>query len=152
MMTIHARRLTGRGHSTGDQSGASIHAVEDSAYPSFAKALCGVEPKETSAGWSEQEFDIVTCPMCEREMEEKMAAKKTPMKKKSDNRDFYAGIITALAILTLHDQQTIWQEVVDTCDKEVLLRHARKEGELEFAGFCKYRQCGHRKCMKEDER
>lgn len=52
--------------------------------------------------------------------------------------DFYAGIISALAVIALHDQETIFREIVDLCDEGELIAHARKNDEMEFSGLSKY--------------
>ncbi len=56
------------------------------------------------------------------------------------NSDFYAGIITALAIVNLHGQDTIYDEIVDALGRDVkgLVRHAIKNDELEFSGLEKH--------------
>lgn len=60
---------------------------------------------------------------------------------KADRSDFFAGIITALAILRLHDSETIYREVINTMGKDdlrALIKHARKNDELEFSGLVRY--------------
>jgi len=54
------------------------------------------------------------------------------------NKDFYAGIITALALLDLHGQETIYRELVEMCDKKALVRHAIADGEVEYSCLAKY--------------
>ncbi len=51
---------------------------------------------------------------------------------------FYGGIISALAVCKLHDQEVIFHEIVQLCDLEGLLTHAEAEDELEFSGLEKY--------------
>jgi len=59
--------------------------------------------------------------------------------------DFYAGIITALAIVDLHGQDTIYDEIIETLGKDVkgLVRHAIKNDELEFSGLAKHDYAQH---------
>ena len=54
------------------------------------------------------------------------------------NKDFYSGIISALAVVRLHNADTIHSEIVELCDLEELLEFARTEGEIEFAGLEEY--------------
>ena len=53
------------------------------------------------------------------------------------NKDFYAGIITALAVVHLHDEPTIYREIIESLGADIdgLINHAAREGELEFAGL-----------------
>lgn len=53
-------------------------------------------------------------------------------------KDFYAGIISALAVVKLHNADTVHSEIVALCDLEELLAHAKAEGEIEFAGLGEY--------------
>lgn len=55
-----------------------------------------------------------------------------------EDKAFYGGIITALAIVALHDQQTIYEEIIDTLDKDELTQHATENEELEFSGLVQY--------------
>ena len=55
-----------------------------------------------------------------------------------NKKDFYAGIISALAVVKLHNADTIHSEIVELCNVDELLSHARAEGEIEFAGLGKY--------------
>jgi len=57
---------------------------------------------------------------------------------KKENKDFYAGIITTLAIVDLHGQDTIYSEIVEVCDIAELVHYAKEEGELEFSGLEKH--------------
>ena len=57
------------------------------------------------------------------------------------NRDFYSGIITALNLLALHDQQTIYEELMQMLneyDQQALMRYAKQENEYEWGAFEKY--------------
>lgn len=51
---------------------------------------------------------------------------------------FYGGIITALAVVALHDEQTIYEEIIGTLNKDELIHFARKNHELEFSGLVQY--------------
>jgi len=55
-----------------------------------------------------------------------------------NKKDFYAGIISALAVVKLHNADTIHSEIVALCDVKELLAHAKAEGEIEFAGLGEY--------------
>lgn len=61
---------------------------------------------------------------------------------KKNNKDFYAGIITALAIVDLHGEDTIYDEIVNTCDVAELVKHAKQDGELEYSGLVKHGYVG----------
>ncbi len=50
----------------------------------------------------------------------------------------YAGIITALAVVGLHDQETIFREIVATCDESELINFARRDGSMKFSYLSKY--------------
>jgi hypothetical protein len=52
--------------------------------------------------------------------------------------DFYSGIISALAVVKLHNADTIHSEIVALCDLNELLDYARTEDEIEFAGLEEY--------------
>jgi hypothetical protein len=54
------------------------------------------------------------------------------------DKAFYGGILTALAILRIHDQQTIFDEVVGTTDVKELVRYAKEENEMEWSGLADY--------------
>lgn len=55
-----------------------------------------------------------------------------------NRKDFYSGIISALAVVKLHNADTIHSEIVELCDLNELLLHAKAEGEIEFAGLGEY--------------
>ena len=50
----------------------------------------------------------------------------------------YAGIISALAVIELHGEDTIYDEVVALCDVDELLACARQEREMRFSGLDHY--------------
>ena len=52
-----------------------------------------------------------------------------------DRKNFYAGIITALAVIREADEGTLWKEIVGLCDIEELVRYAKDNDEYNFAGF-----------------
>lgn len=51
------------------------------------------------------------------------------------NSGFYAGIITALHLLNMHGQDTIYDELVELLDLDQLVAHAAANDELAFAGL-----------------
>lgn len=53
-------------------------------------------------------------------------------------RDFYAGVISALAVVDLHGMNTIYDEIVSLCNVDELIAHARREDEIEYSGLKKY--------------
>lgn len=53
-------------------------------------------------------------------------------------KDFYAGIISALAVVELHHADTIHEEIVALCDKSELIAYARAEEELEWFGLARH--------------
>jgi len=57
---------------------------------------------------------------------------------KHANDDLYAGIITALAVVALHDKETIFREIVQAADEAELVAFARRDGMMMFSGLLKY--------------
>ena len=51
---------------------------------------------------------------------------------------FYAGIRTALSVLALHDAETIFREIVETCDVNELITYTQADDEMEFSGLTRY--------------
>ena len=47
-----------------------------------------------------------------------------------NRNDFYAGIISALAVVKMYNADTIHSEIVALCDVKELLDHAKAEGEI----------------------
>ena len=58
------------------------------------------------------------------------------MRQSSD--DFYAGILAALAIVSLHNNQTIFDEIVASCDINALVGFAIKDDSFEWSGLKRY--------------
>ena len=57
---------------------------------------------------------------------------------KAENDAFHGGMCAALAVVALHDQQTVWEEIVKTTNRRALIAWARREDALEWAGFVRY--------------
>jgi len=57
---------------------------------------------------------------------------------KATDKAFYSGIITALNLLDLHGADTIYDELVNMCDVQKLVKAAIADGELEFSGLAKH--------------
>lgn len=61
--------------------------------------------------------------------------------KKDTNKpddDFYAGLIAALAVVALHDKESIFREIVATADEAALVEFAERDGAMEFSGLARY--------------
>lgn len=54
-------------------------------------------------------------------------------------RDFYAGMLAALAVVALHDQETVFRNIVETADEEALIKVARADGAMRWSGLSKYK-------------
>ena len=52
--------------------------------------------------------------------------------------EFYKGICSALAVVTLFDMETIFDEIVGTVDAVALVKFARKTGSMRWSGLTKY--------------
>jgi hypothetical protein len=52
--------------------------------------------------------------------------------------DFYRGVIVALEIITVHDDQIIFDEIAQLVGVERLVRVARRDGEMRRSGLTKY--------------
>jgi hypothetical protein len=52
-------------------------------------------------------------------------------------KSFYSGVRTALAVIRLHGEDTIFDEVMDALggDVDEFVQEAKNEGEYEFAGL-----------------
>jgi siroheme synthase len=53
-------------------------------------------------------------------------------------RDFMRGVTSALAFVTVHDQETIWAEIVSAHGPRDLYAQAKRDGQLRIAGFSQY--------------
>ena len=56
---------------------------------------------------------------------------------KKEDKAFYAGIVTALNLLDLHGQETIYDELVAVCDLEELIKFTVDNDEFEWSGLAK---------------
>ena len=54
------------------------------------------------------------------------------------DQDFYLGVIAALAAMEPHEQDTIYDEIVNTMDVSELLKTARKHGHMRWSGLSRY--------------
>lgn len=61
------------------------------------------------------------------------------MTKVNDDNNFYSGILAALAVVALHDAETIFREIVATANEAELIRVARKDGAMRWSGLSRYR-------------
>ena len=52
--------------------------------------------------------------------------------------DFYFGILSALAVVSMHDQETTFREIVNTVDEAALIAYAKRAGEMRWSGLSKY--------------
>ena len=57
---------------------------------------------------------------------------------KTTDSAFYSGILTALNLLDLHGEDTIYDELVKLCDVRELVAVAKAEEELEWSGLVKH--------------
>lgn len=62
------------------------------------------------------------------------------MKNKISKHDqnFYGGIIAALAVVYLHDAETIFHEIVGTVDVQALVAWAMENEDMEWSGLQTY--------------
>lgn len=51
---------------------------------------------------------------------------------------FYYGILSALAVIDIHDNPVIRDEIIDTVDEKALIREAKRRDCLEWSGLDKY--------------
>lgn len=61
-----------------------------------------------------------------------------PSKLTLRDKAFYSGILSALAVIVMHDQETIFREIVNTTDEKELLAVAVMEEEMEWSGLTRY--------------
>jgi hypothetical protein len=59
----------------------------------------------------------------------------------NDTKPFYAGILAALSVVSKHDQETIFREIVKTVDVDNLIAAAKEDDALEWSGLRKYGYC-----------
>lgn len=57
---------------------------------------------------------------------------------KHKEADFYHGVIAALAVVALHDQRVVFDEIVGTLDEKELISVARRNGDMRWSGLSKY--------------
>lgn len=61
------------------------------------------------------------------------------MRISKEDQAFYSGILTALAVVALHDQETVFREIVDIVDEKELIWVAKKNAEMRWSGLSQYR-------------
>jgi len=52
--------------------------------------------------------------------------------------DFYHGIIAALAVVEIHQQDVLFDEIVRTVNESELLHAARRDGSMKWSGLYRY--------------
>ena len=52
--------------------------------------------------------------------------------------DFYAGMLAALAVVALHDEATLFREIVETADEAALVEFAQRDGMMDCSGLARY--------------
>ena len=57
---------------------------------------------------------------------------------KKMNHEFFSGILCALAIVSLADYETLYDEIVSSAGAENLVKTARKKGLMRWSGLTKY--------------
>lgn len=63
----------------------------------------------------------------------------TRKKSKLHMQSFYAGVLSALAIVAAHDERTLFDEIVDATGEIELVKRARRDGAMRWSGLSKYR-------------
>ena len=64
------------------------------------------------------------------------------MKLTRHKRDFYNGMLAALAVVASADQETLYREIVETADEKELVAVALSdEGTAEWSGLVRYGYC-----------
>ena len=53
-------------------------------------------------------------------------------------QSFYAGVLSALAIIAIHDERTLFDEIVSTVGETELVKTARKDGAMRWSGLSQY--------------
>lgn len=51
---------------------------------------------------------------------------------------FYAGVLSALAIIAVHDEQVTFDEIVSATGRDELVKQARRDGAMRWSGLIKY--------------
>ena len=51
---------------------------------------------------------------------------------------FYAGILTALAVVAQADERTLFDEIVKLVDTDALVKAARRDGQMRLSGLSRY--------------
>ena len=59
-------------------------------------------------------------------------------KSKLHIQSFYAGVLSALAIVALHDERTLFDEIVIAVGETDLVKTARRTGAMRWSGLSKY--------------
>lgn len=72
---------------------------------------------------------------------------KTTREEQIRKEGLYLGILSVLPVIALHDAETIYREVVDLCEVDLLVRIARENGEMRFSGLSQY---GYGKKVRDD--
>lgn len=57
---------------------------------------------------------------------------------KRDLENFYSGMLAALAVVALFDQETLFRNIVETADEKELVRVARANGDMRWSGLSRY--------------
>ena len=52
---------------------------------------------------------------------------------------FHRGMLAALAVVVVHDEETLYREIVGTTDEKQLIAVARRDGSMQWSGLSKYR-------------
>lgn len=56
---------------------------------------------------------------------------------RSKKNEFYSGILTALHLLDMHGQDTIYDELVNLCNLKELVSYSVIDGEFDWSGLSK---------------
>jgi len=57
---------------------------------------------------------------------------------KDNTGAFYAGVLSALAVVVIYDEETIFREIVDAIGEKELIRIARRDGSMRWSGLAYY--------------
>ena len=61
--------------------------------------------------------------------------------KTAGDRNFYGGMLAALSVVAVHDQETLFREIVGTVKEEELVAAALEDESAEWAGLIQYGYC-----------